>query len=74
MRPDVPAMLSTIVLRLLEKNPDNRYQTVDGLIADLRRCQATMTAEGDIARFTGQQDRTPAIHLANALFRPSAGQ
>lgn len=69
VRPDVPAMLSTIVLRLLEKNPDNRYQTVDGLIADLRRCQATMTAEGDIARFpTGQQDRTPAIHLANALF------
>jgi serine/threonine protein kinase len=55
VRPDVPAMLSTIVLRLLEKNPDNRYQTVDGLIADLRRCQATMTAEGDIVCFpTGQ--------------------
>lgn len=62
-------MLSTIILKLLEKNPDNRYQTVDGLIADLRRCQATLTCEGEIVAFTpGQQDRTPAIHLADSLF------
>lgn len=69
IRPDVPGMLSTILLKLLEKHPDNRYQTVDGLIADLRRCQATLTGEGEIAPFTpGQQDRTPAIHLADSLF------
>ncbi|ENA0609869.1 AAA family ATPase [Enterobacter bugandensis] len=69
VRPDVPAMLSTIILTLLEKKPEKRYQTVDGLIADLRRCQATLTADGDIASFTpGQQDRSPAIHLADALF------
>jgi hypothetical protein len=62
-------MLSTIILKLLEKHPDNRYQTVDGLIADLRRCQATLTCEGEIVAFTpGQQDRTPAIHLADSLF------
>lgn len=69
IRPDVPGMLSTILLKLLEKHPDNRYQTVDGLIADLRRCQSTLTGEGEIAPFTpGQQDRTPAIHLADSLF------
>jgi PAS domain S-box-containing protein len=69
IRPDVPEMLSTIILKLLEKHPDNRYQTVDGLIADLRRCQATLTCEGEIVAFTpGQQDRTPAIHLADSLF------
>ncbi|MGU0055524.1 serine/threonine protein kinase [Enterobacter hormaechei] len=44
-------MLSTIILKLLEKNPENRYQTVDGLIADLRRCQATLTVEGEIVDF-----------------------
>jgi len=77
VRPDVPTMLSTIILTLLEKKPENRYQTVDGLIADLRRCQATLTADGDIACFTpGQQDRSPAIHLADALFaaHPQAGE
>lgn len=77
VRPDVPGMLSTIILKLLEKNPEHRYQTVDGLIADLRRCQATLTAEGGIADFTpGQQDRTPAIHLRDSLFaaHPQAGE
>ncbi|EIY5101882.1 trifunctional serine/threonine-protein kinase/ATP-binding protein/sensor histidine kinase [Klebsiella variicola] len=69
IRPDVPGMLSTIILKLLEKQPDNRYQTVDGLIADLRRCLATLTSEGEIDTFTlGQQDRTPAIHLVDSLF------
>ncbi len=69
VRPDVPGMLSTIILKLLEKNPENRYQTVDGLIADLRRCRATLTAEGEIVDFIpGQQDRSPAIHLADSLF------
>lgn len=69
VRPDVPGMLSTIILKLLEKNPENRYQTVDGLIADLRRCQATLTVEGEIVDFIpGQQDRSPAIHLADSLF------
>ncbi|MBT1595309.1 hypothetical protein KK469_29380, partial [Klebsiella pneumoniae] len=51
VRPDVPGMLSTIILKLLEKNPENRYQTLDGLIPDLRRCQATLTVEGEIVDF-----------------------
>jgi hypothetical protein len=52
-------MLSTIILKLLEKHPDNRYQTVDGLIADLRRCQATLTCEGEIVAFTPASRTAP---------------
>ena len=33
----VPALLSEIIMHLLEKEPDNRYQTADGLIYDLER-------------------------------------
>ena len=33
----LPAPLSEIILHLLEKEPDNRYQTADGLIYDLER-------------------------------------
>src|ERR1700722_12523010 len=33
----VPAPLSEIIMHLLEKEPDNRYQTADGLIHDLER-------------------------------------
>ena len=31
----VPAALSDVVMHLLEKEPDNRYQTADGLLHDL---------------------------------------
>src|SRR4051794_5257104 len=33
--PGVPAALSDVIGRLLEKDPDNRYQTADGLAHDL---------------------------------------
>jgi diguanylate cyclase (GGDEF)-like protein len=35
--PAVPIALSEIIMHLLEKEPDNRYQTADGLIHDLSR-------------------------------------
>ena len=35
--PAVPAPLSEIIMHLLEKEPDNRYQTADGLVYDLER-------------------------------------
>ncbi|EXG82986.1 diguanylate cyclase [Cryptosporangium arvum] len=35
--PAVPAAFSAIVLRLLEKEPDRRYQSARGLLFDLRR-------------------------------------
>ncbi|MEN3265502.1 AAA family ATPase, partial [Pseudonocardia sp.] len=37
VNPAVPGPLSEIILHLLEKEPDNRYQTADGLVHDLRR-------------------------------------
>src|SRR5581483_7612029 len=35
--PGVPTLLSEIILHLLEKEPDERYQTAQGLISDLER-------------------------------------
>lgn len=36
--PDIPMMISDIVMRLLAKNPEERYQNGFGLEADLREC------------------------------------
>ncbi|SEK97129.1 PAS domain S-box-containing protein [Kosakonia sacchari] len=77
LREGLPPMLSTILLKLLAKSPEKRYQTIDGLIADLRRCQATLTPEQGIPAFTpGLQDRSAALHFANTLYRahPQAGE
>jgi serine/threonine protein kinase len=37
VRPDLPGLFSAIVVHLLEKEPDNRYQSADGLLHDLER-------------------------------------
>src|SRR4030095_7100197 len=37
MNPSIPNALSAIVMHLLEKEPDNRYQSAEGLIHDLER-------------------------------------
>ncbi|HEX3048433.1 MAG TPA: protein kinase [Bacillota bacterium] len=37
--PDIPAVLEAIVLKLLQKDPDLRYQSARGLWADLERYQ-----------------------------------
>lgn len=66
LRSDTPEMVSAVILRLLAKTPDRRYQTADGLIADLHRCLATLTPQGDVPSFTlGQQDRAPVLHLTD---------
>src|SRR5262249_15844869 len=36
--PGVPAQLSAIVMKLLAKTPEDRYQTAAGVAADLQRC------------------------------------
>ncbi|XVV15006.1 AAA family ATPase [Actinoplanes sp. CA-131856] len=37
VNPDIPEPLSRIILHLLEKEPDNRYQSADGVVHDLER-------------------------------------
>jgi serine/threonine protein kinase len=37
MNPKVPAPLSGIVMHLLEKEPDSRYQTAEGVVYDMER-------------------------------------
>ena len=69
VRAAVPVTLSSIILRLLEKSPANRYQTVEGLVADLRRCQANLSENGEIAPFTpGLQDRMPTRFVPDNLY------
>jgi predicted ATPase/signal transduction histidine kinase/CheY-like chemotaxis protein len=47
----IPRVLSDIVLELIEKAPEERYQSTAGLLQDLRRCQAALRATGQIAAF-----------------------
>ncbi|WP_420137795.1 trifunctional serine/threonine-protein kinase/ATP-binding protein/sensor histidine kinase [Sphingomonas sp.] len=53
----VPALLSQIIMRLLAKAPEDRYQTAGGLERDLEFCLRAWAARGGIDAFDlGRQD------------------
>ncbi|WP_437878744.1 AAA family ATPase [Sorangium sp. So ce513] len=64
LMPNVPQVLSDIIMKLLAKAAEDRYQSAAGLRADLQRCAAAWAATGTIEPFAlGSADRpsTPRI-------------
>ncbi|MCB1176766.1 MAG: AAA family ATPase [Leptospiraceae bacterium] len=47
----IPEIISEIILKLLEKNPENRYQSTNGLLHDLTECKLKFEADGKIDSF-----------------------
>jgi predicted ATPase/signal transduction histidine kinase len=52
----MPAGLSEIIMHLLEKEPDNRYQTADGLIYDLERLRGAQAPPATRVFRVGEDD------------------
>ncbi|MBF0237380.1 MAG: AAA family ATPase [SAR324 cluster bacterium] len=53
---NIPEVLSAIILKLLEKSPDRRYQTASGLLSDLNQCLESLEQHGILVSFE------PGIH------------
>src|SRR5229473_5898495 len=65
----VPACVSAIVMKLLAKTPEERYQTASGVESDLRRCLAEWEAHGCIADFSpGQHDTSDRLLIPEKLY------
>ncbi|CAM2146162.1 two-component system, LuxR family, sensor kinase FixL [Pararobbsia alpina] len=65
----VPPIVSSIVLKLLAKAPEDRYQTAGGLARDLQRCLDALENEGSIAEFAlAQSDRPDRLHIPAKLY------
>ncbi|WP_079545809.1 trifunctional serine/threonine-protein kinase/ATP-binding protein/sensor histidine kinase [Bradyrhizobium lablabi] len=65
----VPEPLSAIVMRLLAKTAEERYQTAAGVEADLRRCLAKWEAAGGIELFPlGAQDSSDRLLIPEKLY------
>ncbi len=65
----LPRVVADIVMRLLSKVPDNRYQTARGLCRDLARCLDDQRAHGTVKPFTlGHDDHPGRLRFSSALY------
>src|SRR5580704_5442529 len=68
-RREVPESLSAIIMRLLAKNAEDRYQTAAGLAADLRRCLVQWQTHGRIDSFPlGVDDLSDRLLIPEKLY------
>jgi len=68
-RGDIPPVLGDVILKLLAKDPADRYQTSAALHADLAHCRAEWAARGTIEPFElGRADARFAAGRAQTLF------
>ncbi len=65
----VPDSVSAIIMKLLAKTAEERYQTAAGAESDLRLCLAKWEAKGDIDRFAlGEHDTSDKLLIPEKLY------
>lgn len=68
-RADVPLQVSAVVMKLLSKVPEGRYQTASGLRADLARCSDEWNQTHDVREFPlGEHDTSAQLRLGERLY------
>jgi serine/threonine protein kinase len=65
----VPEVVSNIIMKLLNKNPDDRYQSSKGLFTDLQICKEEYLKKGRIDDFQiGSNDFSERLIIPNKLY------
>jgi PAS domain S-box-containing protein len=65
----IPERVSAIVMKLLAKTAEERYQTAAGVESDLRRCLAEWETQHDIIEFAlGEQDMPDRLVIPEKLY------
>ena len=69
----LPGSVSAIIMKLLAKTPEERYQTAAGAESDLRRCLAEWETRGDIDEFPpGEHDTPDRLLIPEKLYGRTA--
>jgi predicted ATPase/signal transduction histidine kinase/DNA-binding response OmpR family regulator/tRNA A-37 threonylcarbamoyl transferase component Bud32 len=67
--PNIPTTVSDIIMKLIAKTAEDRYQSTHGLYQDLRRCLDDLETTGTVhSFFIGQNDYSDRFHLPQSLY------
>lgn len=65
----IPEPVSAVVMKLLHKSAEDRYQSAAGLVADLAHCLAELRDSGEITDFLpGREDRRARLSISQSLY------
>jgi predicted ATPase/signal transduction histidine kinase/DNA-binding NarL/FixJ family response regulator/tRNA A-37 threonylcarbamoyl transferase component Bud32 len=69
LKADIPPMISHIIMKLLDKTAEARYQSASGLKADLETCLSQWQTLGKMSEFQlGQQDISDQFQIPQKLY------
>lgn len=69
LNPDIPQTVSSIVMKLLAKTAEDRYQSGYGLKVDLENCFNQLVSTGSIEDFIpGERDRSGEFMISQKLY------
>ncbi len=69
LNPEVPNAIANVVVKLMAKNAEDRYQTAKGLLADLELCREQLEMTGTIIEFQpGRLDVLSQLLIPQKLY------
>ncbi|MCL1469586.1 AAA family ATPase [Argonema antarcticum] len=69
LNPEIPHAISDIVMKLLSKTAEDRYQSALGLKADLETCLNQLQSTGNISDFSiGKRDKSGSFSIPQKLY------
>lgn len=69
INPTIPKIVNDIILKLLNKNAEDRYQSIIGLQKDIENCQAQLSIQQKIEPFQlGQHDLSKKLAFPQKLY------
>ena len=68
LRPEIPAAVSALLLKLLAKSAEDRYQRARGVEADLQTCLGALAQGAELAIFPLDQHERGALRIPQKLY------
>ncbi|GCL37305.1 serine/threonine kinase with two-component sensor domain protein [Sphaerospermopsis reniformis] len=69
INPQIPEIVADIILKLMAKTPEERYQTARGIRYDLEICQQMLLNQGAISHFDlGQRDIADRFIISDKIY------